>query len=812
MFHHLVRIILRNRLLNLAIILSLTVFMAFMAFRLKISYEMTQMLPSSDSTSIEYKHFKEIFGEDGSVMFIGIQSKDLFSLKEFNDWWDLTYSIKAMEGVGEVVSLARIYTLHKDDQERKLRFDLVFRNKPRSQAELDSLKNVVFSIPFYNGFLLNQETGATLMMITLDKEQTRTRTLVRLVRDIVDLTDKFGHNNDIKVHYSGLPYIRIKIAEKLQREQAFFVAAALLMAVLLLLLFFRSFKAAFFTMIIVIMNVIWVLGFMGLFGYKLTILSGIIPPLLIVIVVENCIFLLNKYHHEFILHGNKAKALSRMVERIGNANLLTNAATAAGFLSFVVTGNKILTEFGIIASISIMVAYLMCLFLVPIIFSFLPSPSQRHTRHIEKSNVSKIVNQVVHIVQFHRTPVYIITIVAILAGIGGAMRLKSSGRIVDDLSKRDRISKDMMFMEEHFKGVMPFEISIDSKKKKGAMKLSTIEKIDEMQKILATYPELSKSLSIADVVKFSRQAFYNGDSSYYGMPNSQELGFMIRYLPKMEQNKRTIINSFIDTNLQVTRISTQMANIQTVDIQRIKDDLRPKIDSIFPKEDFNVGMTGTSVVFLEGSKYLINHLFMSLLLAIAIIALLMVLLFTSPRMILISIIPNLIPLVLTAGMMGYFGITIRPSTVIIFSIALGISVDNAIQYLSRYRLNLMTSKWNIKTSVIAALKETGFSMIYSSVVLFFGFAIFITSTFGGTVALGYLISFTLGMALLCNLFILPSLLLTLDNYITTKKFREPLIEIFDEVIDIELEELEIEKKFEEAALSEKQEDEANPSK
>jgi len=370
----------------------------------------------------------------------------------------------------------------------------------------------------------------------------------------------------------------------------------------------------------------------------------------------------------------------------------------------------------------------------------------------------------------------------------------------------------MMFMEEHFKGVMPFEISIDSKKKKGAMKLSTIEKIDEMQKILATYPELSKSLSIADVVKFSRQAFYNGDSSYYGMPNSQELGFMIRYLPKMEQNKRTIINSFIDTNLQVTRISTQMANIQTVDIQRIKDDLRPKIDSIFPKEDFNVGITGTSVVFLEGSKYLINHLFMSLLLAIAIIALLMVLLFTSPRMILISIIPNLIPLILTAGMMGYFGITIKPSTVIIFSIALGISVDNAIQYLSRYRLNLMTSKWNIKTSVIAALKETGFSMIYSSVVLFFGFAIFITSTFGGTVALGYLISFTLGMDLLCNLFILPSLLLTLDNYITTKKFREPLIEIFDEVIDIELEELEIEKKFEEAALSEKQEDEANPRK
>jgi len=699
-----------------------------------------------------------------------------------------------------VVSLARIYQLEKDDAERKLRFDLLFQNKPRTQAELDSLMKVVYSIPFYEGFLLNKETGATLMMVTLSKELVKTKSLVRLVRDIVDLTDKYGNNHDIKVHYSGLPYIRIKIAEKLQKEQVTFVAAALLMAVLLLLLFFRSFKAAFFTMIIVVLNVIWVLGFMGLFGYKLTILSGIIPPLLIVIVVENCIFLLNKYHHEFLIHGNKIKALSRTVQRIGNANLLTNAATAAGFLSFVITGNKILTEFGIIASISIMVAYLMCLFLVPIIFSYLPSPSQRHTRHIEKSNVSKIINRIVSIVQHRRRLIYIISIIAIVVGIAGAIRLKSSGRIVDDLSIRDQISADLQFVEENFKGVMPFEISIDTKKKRGAMKLATIEKIDELQRVMANYPELSKSLSVADVVKFTRQAFYNGDSSYYGMPTSQELSFMLRYLPKMEQNKRTIINSFIDTNLQVTRISSQMANIQTVDIQRIKDDIRPKIDSIFPKEDYEVQITGTSVVFLEGSKYLVTHLFGSLLLALVIIALLMVLLFTSPRMILISIIPNLIPLILTAGMMGYFGITIRPSTVIIFSIALGISVDNAIQYLARYRLNLRFSHWNIKTSVIAALKETGFSMIYSSVVLFFGFAIFITSTFGGTVALGYLISFTLLMALLCNLFILPSLLLSLDKHITTKKFREPLIEILDEDVDIELEEIEIEKKIEESVL------------
>jgi len=381
-----------------------------------------------------------------------------------------------------------------------------------------------------------------------------------------------------------------------------------------------------------------------------------------------------------------------------------------------------------------------------------------------------------------------------MIGIVGVSRLKSAGKIVDDIARRDPIYRDLSFIEENFKGVMPFEISIDTKKKRGVMKYASIEKIDELQQVLTQYPEISKSLSVADVVKFARQAFYNGDTSYYGLPNTQELNFMIRYLPKMEEGKRTILNSFLDTNMQVTRVTSQLANIYTNDIQRLKDDIRPRVDSIFPPSDYKVILTGTSIVYLEGSKYLMKHLLMSLILAIILISALMAMLFSSARMIIISLIPNLIPLIMTAGMMGFLGITIKPSTIIIFSIALGISVDNAIQYLGRYRLYLIFNNWQIRPSVISALKETGFSMIYSSSVLFCGFAIFIFSTFGGTSALGYLISFTLLMALLCNLFILPSFLLTLDKLLTTKKFKEPLIDIFDEELDIELEELKIEHK------------------
>ncbi len=324
------------------------------------------------------------------------------------------------------------------------------------------------------------------------------------------------------------------------------------------------------------------------------------------------------------------------------------------------------------------------------------------------------------------------------------------------------------------------------------MRLSTIKKIDRLQDTLKKYPEFSAPLSIAEVVKFARQAFYNGDPLMYNLPNNNEMMFMGSYIPKADNKKKTILNSFVDTNMQVTRVSVQMANIGTKDIQRIKDDLQSKIDSIFDAKDYDVELTGTSVVFLKGTNYLIGNLLQSLLIALLLISIIMALLFSSFRMVLISIIPNILPLIATAAMMGFIGISIKPSTIIIFSIALGISVDNSILFLSRYRQHLRDSGWQIRESILGALRETGYSMIYSSSVLCLGFSMFIFSSFGGTQSLGYLITFTLLVALCTNLLFLPSLLLYFDNRATTKAFEEPFLEIFDEEHDLELDDLELE--------------------
>ncbi len=797
MWKYIVRIILRFRIPILLIIGAITVFMAYEGSKVKMSYEMARMLPDSDPTSIEYEKFRKQFGQDGSVIFVAIKDPELFTLNHYDDWYDITNNVLNINGVQGVVSAARVYTLVRDDSLRKFRFKNIVPQKPVTQKEVDSIKKILYNLPLYDGRLFNKKTNVNLMMITLDKNVINSKARIPLIEKVKSTVDAYGKKHNIDIKYSGLPYIRTVTSKLIQHELLLFVFLSLIIASVLLYILFRSFRAVFFAMIVVIIAVIWALGIIVLLGYKITILTGILPPLVIVIGVENSIFLLNKYLNEIRIHGNKVKALSRMISRIGNANLLTNATTAAGFAAFIITSNSLLVEFGIVASINILFIYLLSLFILPILFSFFPVPKPKHFKHLEKGFITKIIEKVSYIVLNYRNVVYIITAVSFIAGIYGITKLKTTGNIVDDISKKSKLYTDLMFLEKNFNGVMPLEITVDTKKKKGILRLSTLRKIDKLQDTLALYPEFSKPLSVVEVVKAAKQAFYRGNPKMYSLPNNQEKNFILSYIPTMHSNKKTILNSFVDSTLQITRISVQMANIGTNDINRIIKNLKPKIDKIFPPAKYDVHLTGTSVVFLKGTNYLVKNLFQSLALAIVIITILMSLIFSSVRMILISLIPNIIPQILTAGMMGYFGIPIKPSTILIFSIALGISVDNTIHFLSRYRLQLKINNWKIRESVLAALMETGYSMVYSATVLFFGFAIFTLSKFGGTEALGYLVSFTLIIALFANMFILPSLLLTIDKRAITKAFKEPFLEIFDEEEDIELDKLiveELEKK------------------
>jgi uncharacterized protein len=790
MWEFLVRFILRYRLAILICVVTLTGIMAWQATKVHLSYEMAQMLPESDEVYIRYSEFRSVFGEDGNIVFLGIQDERFLQLEYFNKWYDKAKEIKDIEGVTEVLGITNIPYISRDDEKRKFQLNPLMHEKPRSQHELDSLVEKFYGLKFYEGLLFNSQTGAMMIAVSVDKQILNTKARVGLIQDIYETASGFKEDTGIHIHFSGLPYIRTRIAQKIESELKLFIILAMLVASIALFVFFRSFKAVFFSMIIVIISVIWVFGSVALMGYEITILTGILPPLLIIIGVENCIFLLNKYHREFKSHGNKVKALVRVVQRVGKATMLTNATTAVGFATFIITGNKILVEFGIVAALNILIIFILTLFLIPIFFSYVAPPKLKHISHLDSRLIRNIIKRVTNTVVFNRNRVYWAFSILLLLGIWGISRLHTSGSVVDDIPQRDPIYTDLMFFERNINGILPLDIVIETTRSNGVMNPSVLENIDRLQDTLARFPELSRPLSIAELIKFSKQAFYRGNPEMYSLPNRHERNFIMSYMPSTEDLGSNILNTLMDSTMQKTRVSVQMANIGTKHIKRIQDELTPAIESIFDKENTRVYITGASVVFLKGSSYLIKNLLTSLIFAIIIISILMAFLFNHVRMILISLLPNLFPQILTAALMGFLGVPIKPSTILIFSIALGISVDNSIHFLAKFKQELALNKMNIKHAVLIALRESGVSMMYTFAVLFFGFIIFTASSFGGTQALGYLIAFTLLVALMSNLYLMPSILLSLHKRIILKEMS--LDEIIDEedVIQESLEDIE----------------------
>jgi uncharacterized protein len=772
-------IILRNKLILLTSVLVLTLFFGYQARNVQMSYEYASMLPQKDQAYKDYQKFIGIFGEEGNLIMIGIQDPDFFTIEHFNRWSEFAAKLNEVEGVEDLLSVNNAYDLKRNQEERKYQINPVFPPVIESQEQLDTLAERFLSLPFYRDVLYNSQENTYLLVITVNKDKMHSRDRENMIQSIQHISENFEETNNIKLHYSGLPYIRVVNSLQIKKEIYLFSALALAICIVVLFLFFRSFKAVFYPVLIVLTGVVWSMGLLSLFGFKITILSGMIPPLLIVIGIPNSIYMLNKFHHEFVRHGNRVKALQRVIIKIGNATFLTNLTTAAGFATFIITKSEILVEFGIVASLSIMSLFLLSLILIPIIFSFVKPPSSRHVRHLEYRSVIRIIDYLIIITRRYRKKVYITAILVVVIGLFGITLIKSSGYMVDDIPESDPIYKDLKFFEENFHGLMPLEILIDTKKPNGVLQLSTFTKIDQLEQKLAEYSELSPSLSLLNLLKFAKQAFYNGDPGYYSIPNNYERNFILSYALQ-EDNNSGMLHSFLDSAKQLTRVSIRVKDVGTKRMEELYAGFRIDVDSIFDKEEYETIITGSSVTAFKGTKYLQKNLFLSLGLAIFLISLSMALVFSSWRMVVMSLIPNVIPLIFTAATMGFIGIPIKASTILVFSIAFGISVDNTIHFLAKYRQELKVTGWNISRSVVLALRETGVSMLYTSVVLFFGFGIFSLSSFGGTVALGVLVSLTLLVALTSNLILLPSLLTGLDKLTTTDNFGKPLIEIYDD--------------------------------
>lgn len=757
--------VLKNRIVLLLILLFSTGIMGYFASKVQLSYDFTRAIPTDNQKYLDYQAFKQRFGEDGNLVVLGIQTDKFFTPKVFNAVAGLGKELKTALGVENVLSVPVAVALVKSDTTEKLLVQPIFQQAYTSQAQLDSARGVFENLPFYQGLLYNADSRAYMLAVNVNRDLMNSKARSDVAREIMQRVSAFEKETNLEVRVSGLPYIRTATGDLLQSEMKYFLIGSLVLSAITLLIFFRSFSAMTMSLLVVIMGVVWSLGVMVLFGYKITLLTALIPPLLVVIGVPNCIYFLNKYHATYKEKGEKHLALVTMIGRMGIVTLFCNIAAAIGFAVFAFTKSELLKEFGVVAGINIMMLFVISLIFIPAVLSYLPAPKPAHLRYLDNKALLRVLEHIERWTIHHQKTVYGVTAIVTVLAIAGIFRLNSEAFIVDDLPKSERIYKDLKWFEQNFKGVMPLEVMVDTKKKNGVTSsIKTFERIEEFSAHVRENGDMARPLSLVEGLKFLKQAYYDNDSMSYAAPSEFDMPFLAPYLrmktdTTLKGGLGNLVTGFIDTSRRYTRISINMKDIGSKKLPVLLDSLEKKAAEIFDTASYNIQFTGASVTFVEGSRFIINGLKESIVLAFILIGLCMLYLFRSVRMAVISLIPNVVPLVITAGVMGWFGVALKPSTVLVFSVALGIAIDVTIRFLINYKQELPRFNHQVQPTLVETIHHTGISIIYTSLVLIAGFVIFCFSEFGGTKSLGWLTSLTLVVGTITNLVLLPVLLL-----------------------------------------------------
>ena len=760
MVQRLSNFIINNRNIFLVLILSYTLFMGYMSQFVKFNYDFSQTVPDTDEDMMYYNDFKKTFGEDGNVFAVGLKDSSIFNIEKFTLYKNYIKSLESIEGVNGVLGLPTLQILEKNKENKNFTFKELFSPFPTSQKHLDSILSIAKNQKFYDNKITNQDNALTLL-ITINKKVLNSKKRDDLMKSLIIKSSLFESESNIKLHYAGLPYSRYMMAESVKQELSMLLLVSLIVTSIILFIFFRSYDTVIVPIIIIGIVVVWVFGTLSLLGYKITLLTGLLPPLIVVIGIPNCVYMLNYYHFSIEKIKDKKEALLNVIRTIGLITFITNLTTAVGFLVLATTDIKILTEFGIVAGINVIATFFVSIFLLPSIYLVLPAPKSEQTSYLNYSFIKYLINSFINISFNYRRPVFILSSIIVSVSIYGLTKIKSVSYLIDDVPSESPLMKDLKFFEKNFSGVMPLEIVVDSKMKKGVQNLNLLKKVNELENFLMDKDYVSSPISLVSFIKASRQAYYNNNSAYYSLPNNRDKNFILRYISDGYQNNASnenISKSFVDSLGQKLRISLNVADLGSFKLDSIVNNVfRPEINKVFKNSKAEVKLTGTTLTFIKGINFLIENLLQSMLLAFFIISVIMSLLFKNFKMVIISLIPNLIPLIFAGGIMGFFGIPLKPSSALVFSIVFGISVDYSIHFLAKFKNELINN--SIEISITNTIKQTGKSMIFTSFILFFGFIIFAFSNFGGTIVLGVLTSIILFVAMITNLTLLPSIIL-----------------------------------------------------
>lgn len=754
----------------LAVVAALALFALIPAWHIQADFNLEGFYPDDAETIVAYQRVAREFGRDDNLVIIAFRHDSLFTVQHLLRIRKMAEDLQALPYLEEVRSIWSINEFVTEDGALKARRYLneeyvtsrLSGNMlpPGSAREggLDRIRDRMLDDPFVQGTYLGSGGTATALYLRISDDNNtfpNRRDLLSRMDEILE-----SYRADYQLNISGLPYFRTRYVETLNREILHYVSLASLLIIIILWLLFRTLLGVILPISIVWLTILFVTAILVLTGGFFEILSSTIAPILLCVGVADSVHMLSKYQDLRLDNRTREQSLRQMILILGTATLLTSVTTAIGFLTLMTSNVMPMRRFGVYTAAGVLIAFLITIFVLPSVLKLLrnATPVEDKSRYFFRK-IGSILSSTHRMARLHHRKVVMITLLITVVFSLGISQLRINSRVFDDIGENSELIRQSRFMDKHLAPQFPLEIIVDTGREDGVYDPDLLQRIQQLQDHLMTYDEVEQSISFATLM--SRIDHIMRGSSAGTLPDSRPL--IAQYDLLLEMTGGTTADGFNDFDNRQTRIIARAYDAGSYRINRMRNDLESFLDDLFPVE--TVLLTGSTILSADLTGNIVKALTWSIGLAFLFISLVMALLFRNAKLVLISLLPNLIPLLVTAGFMGFAGIDIRPSTAVIFTIAFGIAVDDSIHFLARFRMETLRGL-PLDTAVKNTTIHTGRAIVLTSLILLVGFGVLGTSSFESNMLMGLLTCLTIITALVADLIFLPALIYWMNPKIT----------------------------------------------
>jgi len=734
--------------ITLAFVIGFTVLCAFQIKNIQFNYDFEAFFPNEDNELEVYQTHRNRFEWDNEFVLIGIENKAGIFKKDFLQKVEsFSNDLKTIRYADRIISPTNIKNISLSGlapvQKRLIHIE------DESLYKEDSTN--IYNTPELIGSFFPTDAKSLSIFIKTDEGLSKVK-CDSLARNIENAFNKYHFD---EVHFVGRIVAQDVYLKNLQNEFVYFLAISFGLVMFFLWLSFRSIYGVLVPMTIVIISIFWTLGIMAMLGQSLDIMTVMLPTMIFIAGMSDVVHFFSKYFEELSKGTERLKIYPLILKEVGFPTFLTLITTVVGFLSLLFSSIKPIKDFGIYTSIGIVIAFVLSYTLLPALL-YLFTPKRLVAIHSHDNKTYNIMRNVLFWILRHQKTIFVTSCLLVALSIIGIYNIKVNNILLEDLSDRVKIKQDFYFFEKHYSGVRPLELAVEIKNKnKTVWDYDIMKQLNSVDEFLKKEYQAGFMYSPAMLTKTINKAL-NDESSGEGVfPNQEDYEPIKKQLMSNKKNKD--IKRIITIDGHYARINGKIADVGSIVINERNRKFQEFLKHNINQQDIEIKITGAAHLIDRNNEYMVNNMIQGFLFSIVVIAILTYFLHRSWKMVIVFILPNFIPLLIIAGIMGFAGIELKAATSLVFSIAFGVATDDTIHFISRLKIELGYGK-----SLLYAFKrtyfETGKPILLTTFILMGGFVSLMISDFQSTFYFGFLICITIIIAVIADIFLLPVLL------------------------------------------------------